>query len=235
MIAYFFKPVEVLNRETRSLCGPHHKFSTKACLYQDKGSPKLYKFSIAQKSIILRACELNLKLDNKNELDLMPLLTILEYPDSRLRTVARNVDRVTTSVSNFVEDLLETMYAAPGIGLAATQVNVHKRIIVIDVSAEHNEPLVFINPTIEVLGGMQTSEEGCVSVPGFFEQVERSEEISVKAWDKTGTPFELKAEGLLAVCIQHECDHLEGKLFVDYLSGLKRNRIRHRIQKRRRT
>ena len=165
----------------------------------------------------------------------MSLLTILEYPDSRLRKVARNVEKVTPSVSNFVENLLETMYAAPGIGLAATQVNVHKRIIVIDVSVDHNEPLVFINPAIEILSGFQKREEGCLSVPGFFEQVERSEKISVKAMDKTGAPFELETDGLLAVCIQHECDHLEGKLFVDYLSGLKRNRIRQRLQKRRRT
>lgn len=195
----------------------------------------MYKYSIAQKNIIIRARKLNPKLDNKNELDLMSLLTILEYPDSRLRKVARNVEKVTPSVSNFVEKLLETMYAAPGIGLAATQVNVHKRIIVIDVSVDHNEPLVFINPTIEILSGVQKREEGCLSVPGFFEQVERSEKISVKAMDKTGAPFELEADGLLAVCIQHECDHLEGKLFVDYLSGLKRNRIRQRLQKRRRT
>ena len=195
----------------------------------------MYKYSIAQKSIIISARKLNPKLDNKNELDLMSLLTILEYPDSRLRKVARNVEKVTPSVSNFVENLLETMYAAPGIGLAATQVNVHKRIIVIDVSVDHNEPLVFINPAIDMLSGVQTREEGCLSVPGFFEQVERSEKIRVKAMDKTGAPFELEADGLLAVCIQHECDHLEGKLFVDYLSGLKRNRIRQRLQKRRRT
>ena len=165
----------------------------------------------------------------------MPLLKILEYPDSRLRKVAENVAEVTTSVSNFVDDLFETMYAAPGIGLAASQVNVHKRIIVIDVSTDHNQPLVFINPTIEAVQGVRQQEEGCLSVPGFFELVERSEKIRVKALDKSGIPFELEADGLLAVCIQHECDHLEGKLFVDYLSGLKRNRIRYKLQKRRRT
>ena len=133
-----------------------------------------------------------------------------------------------------VDDMFETMYAAPGIGLAASQVDVHKRIIVVDVSENRDEPHAFINPEIEIVAGLQEREEGCLSVPGFYEIVERAEQIKVRALDKHGTPFELEAEGLLSVCIQHETDHLEGRLFVDYLSALKRSRIRRKLTKRKR-
>ena len=161
----------------------------------------------------------------------MSLLTILEYPDPRLRTIATEVDSFGPELQKFCDDLLETMYDAPGIGLAATQVNVHKRIIAVDVSEHHNEPHIFINPQLTLHGDMVDGEEGCLSVPGVYEQVRRAERITVDAVDPSGEPFSLPAEGLLAVCIQHECDHLMGKLFVDYLSNLKRNRIRKKIQK----
>ncbi len=164
----------------------------------------------------------------------MALLTILEYPDPRLRNKAKPVTEVTDELRQLIDNMFETMYDAPGIGLAASQVNVHKRIIVIDVSEERNEPHVFINPEISNLTGEAESEEGCLSVPGFYEPVTRAERIRVKALDRNGEAFELDAEGLLAVCIQHECDHLDGKLFVDYLSGLKRNRIRKKLEKQQR-
>jgi len=164
----------------------------------------------------------------------MPLLTILHFPDPRLRTVAKPVAQVDDAVRRLVDDMFETMYQAPGIGLAATQVNVHQRIIVIDISEEKNEPHVFINPEILVREGTEQMEEGCLSVPGFYELVERAERIKVRALDRDGQAFELETDGLLAVCIQHEIDHLDGKLFVDYLSGLKRDRIRKRLEKQRR-
>ena len=164
----------------------------------------------------------------------MAALAILEFPDSRLRTKAAAVTTVDDEIRTLIDDLFETMYAAPGIGLAATQVNVHKRVIVVDVSAEHNEPHAFVNPVIERLSGTLQTDEGCLSVPGFYEPVTRAEHIRVKALDRDGKPFELEASGLLAVCIQHECDHLDGKLFVDYLSALKRNRIRHKLEKQHR-
>ncbi len=164
----------------------------------------------------------------------MALLNILEYPDPRLRTKAEPVTAVDDAVRQLVDDMFETMYDAPGIGLAATQVNVHQRIITIDVSSERDQPHVFINPEYEILGGSQQSEEGCLSVPGFYESVERAEHIRVKALNRNGEAFEMEAEGLLAVCIQHECDHLDGKLFVDYLSNLKRNRIRKKLEKQHR-
>jgi len=164
----------------------------------------------------------------------MALLTILEYPDPRLRTKAAPVTRVDADIRRLIDDMFETMYAAPGVGLAASQVNVHKRIIVVDVSQKRDTPYAFINPTIDVLEGEQESEEGCLSVPGFYELVKRAQKIRVRALDRNGEPFELETEGMLAVCIQHECDHLEGKLFVDYISGLKRQRIRKKLQKQHR-
>jgi len=164
----------------------------------------------------------------------MARLSILEYPDQRLRTVARPVHRVDDDVRRLIDDMLETMYAAPGVGLAASQVNVHKRIIVVDVSEKRDTPYAFINPKIELLEGAQETSEGCLSVPGFYELVTRAERIRVRALDRNGEPFELATDGMLSVCIQHECDHLEGKLFVDYLSGLKRQRIRKKLEKQRR-
>lgn len=161
----------------------------------------------------------------------MALLPILTFPDPRLRTKAKPVAKVTPAISRLVDDMLETMYDAPGIGLAASQVDVHQRIIVIDVSEAKNEPLTLINPELSNLEGLQEQEEGCLSVPGFFEEVERAEKIHLKALDQFGERYEMDAEGLLAVCIQHECDHLEGKLFVDYLSNLKRQRIRKKLAK----
>ncbi len=161
----------------------------------------------------------------------MSLLNILEYPDPRLRTVAAKVDGFGPQLQAFCDDLLETMYAAPGIGLAATQVDVHKRIIAVDVSENRNEPHILVNPRLTLHGELIDGEEGCLSVPGIYEQVQRAERITVNAQNPQGEAFSLEAEGLLAVCIQHECDHLEGKLFVDYLSNLKRNRIRKKLQK----
>lgn len=162
----------------------------------------------------------------------MALLEILEFPDPRLRTVARPVAAVDDAIRRLVDDMFETMYHAPGVGLAATQVNVHQRVVVIDVSEDNSEPLVFINPEIEVLpGGQRDWDEGCLSVPGFYEKVSRPERIRVRALDRDGQPFELEPDGLLAVCIQHELDHLNGKLFVDHISSLKRNRIKQKLEK----
>lgn len=162
----------------------------------------------------------------------MSILQILEFPDKRLRTVAKPVTEVTDSIRTIIDDMFETMYEAPGIGLAATQVNVHQRIITMDLSEEKNEPMVFINPEVTVLEGeLESMQEGCLSVPGFFEDVTRVEHCLVKALDRDGNAFELEARGLLAVCIQHEIDHLEGKLMVDYLSPLKRNRIKSKLEK----
>jgi peptide deformylase len=165
----------------------------------------------------------------------MSLLTILEFPDPRLRKKAVPVTVVDDALRRTIDDMFETMYEAPGIGLAATQVNVHKRLLVLDISEEKNEPLVFINPEIEVLDPLvQGYEEGCLSVPGYYEEVSRPRRIRVKALDRNGEAFELVAEGLLAVCLQHEVDHLDGKLFVDYLSSLKRQRIKSKLQKEQR-
>ena len=161
----------------------------------------------------------------------MAQLTILHYPDSRLRKSALPVETVDESIRSLVADMLETMYAAPGIGLAATQVNVQKRVIVMDVSEDKDQPLVFINPTLLERDGENDMEEGCLSVPGFYETVRRAARIRVSALDRDGEPFELDASGLLAVCVQHEMDHLDGKLFVDYLSALKRDRIRKKLEK----
>jgi peptide deformylase len=162
----------------------------------------------------------------------MAKLTILEYPDPRLRTKAAPVDRVDASIARLIDDLFETMYAAPGIGLAATQVNVHKRVLVVDISQDRSQPLAFVNPEIVEREGSVEAEEGCLSVPGIFDRLTaRAERVVVRALDRAGRSFELEADGLLAVCVQHEMDHLEGKLFVDYLSDLKRTRIRKKLEK----
>lgn len=161
----------------------------------------------------------------------MAILDILHFPDPRLRKPAVPVDTIDDGLKAFIDDMFETMYAAPGIGLAATQVNVQKRVIVIDVSEDKNQPLVLINPTLLALEGEEEMEEGCLSVPGYYETVRRAERIRVSALDRNGEPFELETEGLLAVCVQHEIDHLDGKLFVDYLSSLKRDRIRKKLAK----
>jgi peptide deformylase len=161
----------------------------------------------------------------------MAILNILNYPDERLRTVAQPVSEVTEEIQQLTDNMLETMYAAPGIGLAATQVNVHQRVIVMDISEDKSQPLVFINPDIIEKDGEQEFDEGCLSVPGIYETVQRAEHIKIRALDREGEEFEMEATGLLAVCIQHEMDHLMGKLFVDYLSNLKRQRIRKKIQK----
>jgi len=165
----------------------------------------------------------------------MAKLNILEFPDPRLRTIAEPVEQVDDEIRQLVDDMFETMYDAPGIGLAATQVNVHKRVVTIDISEDGNEPLVLINPEFTVLQDeLEQMQEGCLSVPGFYEDVERPNRILLKALDRDGKPYELEAEGLLAVCIQHELDHLNGKLFVDYLTALKRNRISGKLEKKHR-
>ncbi len=161
----------------------------------------------------------------------MAILEILHFPDSRLRNKADPIEKIDADIGRLVEDMFETMYQAPGIGLAATQVNVAKRVVVMDVSEEHDTPLCLINPEILESDGEEQMEEGCLSVPGVFDKVTRAERVKVRALDKEGRPFELEADGLLAVCIQHEIDHLDGKLFVDYLSGLKRQRIRKKLEK----
>ena len=161
----------------------------------------------------------------------MAILTILEFPDPRLRRKAVPVEVVDQKIRTLIDDLLETMYDAPGIGLAATQVDVHQRVLVADLSEDKSAPLALINPEILSRDGVEVTEEGCLSVPGVFEKVERAEHITFRALDRDGNSLEMEAHGLLAVCIQHECDHLEGKLFVDYLSELKRQRIKKRLQK----
>jgi peptide deformylase len=161
----------------------------------------------------------------------MARLDILHYPDARLHTVAKPVQAVDARIRQLVDDMAETMYAAPGIGLAATQVNVHERVIVIDITETREDLRVFINPEIVSQSGRVEGEEGCLSVPGVFDKVTRSEHVTVRALDRDGKPFELQADGLLAICIQHEMDHLLGKVFVDYLSMLKRNRIKQKLLK----
>jgi peptide deformylase len=163
----------------------------------------------------------------------MALRTILEYPDPRLRTRAQPVTRFDAALATLIDDMFETMYAAPGIGLAATQVDVHQRLIVIDLSPERNQPLTIINPEILSREGEASTEEGCLSVPGIFDEVKRAAKIRLRAQDRDGTVFERDYEDILAVCIQHEMDHLDGKLFVDYLSDLKRERIRKKLGKER--
>ncbi len=164
----------------------------------------------------------------------MARLAILEFPDPRLRTRALPVTRFDAALTKLVDDMLETMYAAPGIGLAATQVDVHQRLLVIDVSDTRDQPKVFINPEIVSRDGVEVTEEGCLSVPQIFENVQRAARVRVRAQDRTGVHYERDLDGLLAVCLQHEMDHLVGKLFVDYLSTLKRDRIRRKLEKERR-
>lgn len=164
----------------------------------------------------------------------MAILPILQYPDERLHNVARKIEVVDDRVRRLIQDMAETMYAAPGVGLAATQVDVHEQLIVADVSENHDQLLVFINPEILHKEGVSELEEGCLSVPGIYEKVARAERVTVRALDARGQPFTLEAEGLLAVCIQHEIDHLQGKVFVEYLSRLKQQRILAKLKKRRR-
>jgi len=164
----------------------------------------------------------------------MAKLTILEFPDPRLRTRAADVETVDDRLKELIDDMLETMYEAPGIGLAATQVDVHQRLLVVDVSTDNSEPHALINPVILEKDGVTVTEEGCLSVPGYYEEVERAEHIRVRFLDGNGEQQEMEAEGLLAVCIQHEMDHLDGKLFVDYLSEAKRMRIRKKLVKEQR-
>lgn len=161
----------------------------------------------------------------------MAILDIIEFPDPRLRIVAKPIAVVDQRVQQLADDMLETMYDAPGIGLSGTQVNVHERIIVVDVSEHQDEPFVFINPELTLLGEDMEYPEGCLSVPGYYEEVTRKNHIQVHALNREGEPFTLDAHELFAICIQHECDHLAGKLFVDYLSTLKRNRIRRKLEK----
>lgn len=161
----------------------------------------------------------------------MALLPILRYPDPRLRTKAKKVEAVDQEIERIVDDMFETMYDAPGIGLAATQVNIHQQIITIDVSEDNSEPLCLINPQILEKDGEGETEEGCLSVPEYYAKVRRAEKIKIRALDKQGEPFEMEADGLLAICIQHEIDHLMGRVFVDYLSPLKQSRVRKKLEK----
>lgn len=164
----------------------------------------------------------------------MAILKILQYPDERLHKVAKKVEQVTDATRDLIRDMAETMYAAPGVGLAATQVDVHQQIIVTDVSETHDQLRVFINPEILASGGEEESEEGCLSVPGIYEKVRRAERVTVRALNERGEEFTLEADGFLAVCIQHEIDHLRGKVFVEHLSQLKQSRIRAKLKKRQR-
>ena len=163
----------------------------------------------------------------------MNILTILEYPDKRLRTIAKPVDTVDAALNTLIDDMFETMYEAPGIGLAATQVDVHKQLLILDVSEDRSRPMVFINPRITAKDGSQIYQEGCLSLPGIYADVKRWNQITVEALDRHGKPFTLEADGLLAVCIQHEMDHLAGKVFVDHLSPLKRSLAEKKLAKQR--
>lgn len=164
----------------------------------------------------------------------MAILNILHYPDERLHTVAKPVELFDDALQQLIDDMAETMYAAPGIGLAATQVNVHRRLVVIDTSETKDQLLVVINPEFLEKDGITTYEEGCLSVPGIYEEVERAEHVKIRALDRHGKPYELAADGLLAICIQHEIDHLDGKVFVEKLSRLKLNRIVQKLKKNQR-
>lgn len=164
----------------------------------------------------------------------MSLLPILEYPDPRLRTKAQPVTVFDAALQTLIDDMFATMYEAPGIGLAASQVNVHKQLLVLDVSEEKNQPMVLVNPKIVASEGSQTYQEGCLSVPGIFADVDRADRITVESLDRNGQPQNFEADGLLAICVQHEMDHLAGKLFVDYLSPLKRELVRKKLEKARR-
>ena len=162
----------------------------------------------------------------------MALLNILEFPDPRLRKIAAPVKQFDDQLIDLVDEMFESMYQAPGIGLAATQVNIHKQVIVMDISEDKNQPLVFINPTTQAIDSeLGSYDEGCLAVPGFYESVERPKRVKIDAYDQHGKAFSIEDDGLLAVCIQHEIDHLNGKLFVDYLSPLKRGRIRKKLEK----
>ncbi|WP_158135511.1 peptide deformylase [Photobacterium damselae] len=161
----------------------------------------------------------------------MPLLPILTFPDDRLRTIAQPVDKVDAEIQQIVDDMLETMYHEEGVGLAATQVNIHRRIVVIDTSSTRDQPMVLINPEITATSGDDGIEEGCLSVPGSRAYIPRAAEVSVTALDRDGQSYRFEADGLLAICVQHELDHLNGKLFVDYLSPLKRQRIKQKLEK----
>ena len=161
----------------------------------------------------------------------MARLSILEFPDPRLRTVAKPVERVDSAMRRLIDDMFETMYEAPGIGLAATQVDVHQRLLVLDVSEDKSQPMVFINPEITESHGSQVYQEGCLSVPGIYADVTRADSVTVRALDREGAPFEITADGLLAVCIQHEMDHLQGIVFIDHLSRLKRDRAVSKVKK----
>jgi len=161
----------------------------------------------------------------------MSLLDILIFPDKRLRTVAAPVEQFDDALQQLIDDMFETMYDAPGIGLAATQINVHQQVVVMDLSEAKNEPQVFINPVILKESGTEEMQEGCLSIPGIYETIQRSETVTVEALDRHGKKYTLEADDLLAVCIQHEVDHLQGKMFVDYLSPLKKNRIRKKMEK----
>ena len=163
----------------------------------------------------------------------MSFLTILEYPDKRLRTIAKPVDEVDAVLAALIDDMFETMYEAPGIGLAATQVDVHKQLLILDISEDRSQPMVFINPRITAKDGSQVYQEGCLSLPGIYADVKRWNQITVEAMDRHGKPFVLEADGLLAVCIQHEMDHLAGKVFVDHLSPLKRALAEKKLAKQR--
>lgn len=164
----------------------------------------------------------------------MAILEILQYPDSRLNTPAQRVERIDAATRRLIEDMAETMYAAPGAGLAATQVDVHQQIVIIDVSDDRSDLRVFVNPEITRREGVAVNQEGCLSVPGVFDNVERAESVTVTALDRNGARFTLNASGMLAACIQHEMDHLQGKVFIDYLSELKQNRVRTKLKKRQR-
>ena len=164
----------------------------------------------------------------------MAILEILQYPDTRLNTPAHRVEKLDAATRKLIDDMAETMYAAPGVGLAATQVDVHKQILVIDVSEDHSDLRVFVNPEITRREGVAVNQEGCLSVPGIYDNVERAESVTVTALDRNGARFTLNASGMLAACIQHEMDHLQGKVFIDYLSELKQNRVRAKLKKRQR-
>lgn len=164
----------------------------------------------------------------------MAILEILQYPDPRLNLPAQRVEKIDAATRKLIDDMTETMYAAPGVGLAACQVNVHKQILIIDVSEDHSDLRVFINPEVTRREGVAVNQEGCLSAPGIYENVERAESVTVTALDRNGSRFTLNASGLLATCIQHEMDHLQGKVFIDYLSELKQNRVRAKLKKRQR-
>ena len=164
----------------------------------------------------------------------MAILEILQYPDARLNTPAKRVEKIDAATRKLIEDLAETMYAANGVGLAATQVDAHKQIIVIDVSEDKSDLRVFVNPEITRREGVAMNQEGCLSIPGIYDNVERAESVTVTALDRNGSRFTLNASGMLATCIQHEMDHLSGKIFIDYLSELKQNRVRAKLKKRQR-